>query len=116
MRNTQFYFATGVPFFTVALMFIVATISNRAALGDLGKRLDDFGKRFDDLGKRIDDLGKRLDETSAHLNRRIDDLRIEVTGRLDRIEKKLDALDATVRENHESRLALLEARVFSKAS
>ena len=116
MNNTQLYFAMGVPFFTVVLMFIVSAISNRSALGDLGRRIDDFGKRSDDLGKRIDDIGKRLEESTSHLNRRIDDLRIEVTGRLDRIEKKLDALDATVRENHESRLALLEARVFSKAS
>ena len=109
MSNLQFYFAMGVPFFTVVLMFIVATISNRSAINDLGKRIDD-------LGKRIDDLGKRVDDQSSGLNKRMDDFRIDVTGRLERIEKKLGELEVTVRQNHESRLAVLEAKVFTKAS
>ncbi len=112
MSNMQFYFAMGVPFFTVVLMFIVATISNRSAINDLGKRIDDLGKRMDDLGAG---LNKRMDDLGAGLNKRMDDFRMDVTGRLERIEKKLSEVEITVRQNHESRLAVLESKVFSKA-
>ena len=113
MSNLQFYFALGVPFFTVVLMFIVSTISNRAAVSDLGKRIDDLGAG---LNKRIDDLG-------AGLNKRIDDLRGDMNGqftethdKLDKVEKRLERVEDAVRVNHEARLASLEAHVFSKAS
>ena len=98
MTNTQFYFALGVPFFTVVLMYIVATVSNRASINDLRESMNLLGKRIDDLGLRMNDV------------------RSDLGGRLDRIERNLDALDTELRVNHDRRLAVLEARVLEKVS
>ncbi len=105
MTSTQFYFGLGVPFFTVVLMYIVATISNRAAINDLKDSMALLGKRIDDLGGRINDLGLR-----------VNDVRTDLGVRLDRIERKLEVLDTEIRVSHDHRLAVLEARVLEKAS
>ncbi len=35
MTNIQFYFAIGVPFFTILVVWIGSTVANRSALNDL---------------------------------------------------------------------------------
>ena len=98
MSNTQFYFALGVPFFTVMLMFVVSTISNRSAITELGKRINDMRN---DMNARFGDMNVRFNE---------------VNGRLDRVENRLEQIESAVRVNHEARLATLEAHVFRTAS
>ncbi len=86
MNNMQFYFALGVPFFTLVLMFIATIISNRAALNDL----------------------------RSEMRAGFSDLRSDLGGRIDRIEKRLDVIDTEIRINHDHRLAVLK-RVSSAA-
>ena len=82
MNNTQFYFALGVPFFSLALMFIVTTVSNRAGLNDLRS---DMRAGFSDLGARMDRIEKRLDviDTEIRINHdhRLAVLEARVLGR-----------------------------------
>ncbi len=98
MNNTQFYFALGVPFFSLVLMYIVTTVSNRAAVNDLRS----------ENRAAINDLRSEMRAGFA-------DLRADLGGRLDRIEKKQDAIDTEIRVNHDHRLAVLEARVLEPA-
>ncbi len=95
MSNTQFYFALGVPFFTVVLMYIVGALSSRAAMNDVSKRIDDL----------------RSDMRAS-----FSDLRVEMGGRLERIEHRLDTIDTEIRINHDHRLAVLETRVLGRVS
>jgi hypothetical protein len=44
------------------------------------------------------------------------DLRSDLGGRIDRIEKKLDTIDTEIRINHDHRLAVLEGRVLGRVS
>ncbi len=105
MTNTQFYFALGVPFFTIVLMYIVGALSNRSAINDVSKRIDDVSKRIDDVSKRIDDLRS---DTRAGFS--------DLGSRMDRIEHRLDIIDTEIRINHDHRLAVLEARVLGRVS
>ena len=88
MNNTQFYFAVGVPFFTLLLMFIVTTVSSRAAISGLRSEMR---AGFSDLGTGLG-------------------------ARMDRIEKKLETTNTEIRINHHHRLAVFEARVLGRVS
>lgn len=88
MNNTQFYFALGVPFFTLILMFIATIVSNRASINDLRSEMR---AGFSDLGTGLG-------------------------ARMDRIEKRLDVIDTEIRINHDHRLAVLEAHVLDRVS
>ncbi len=83
----------------------------RDAVRENGRRIDDNGRRIDDNGRRIDDTNERL-AVLATLTRSID-------GRLAKIEarepdrlflpRRVDQLEVD-RDDHEARIAALEAR------
>ena len=115
MTNTQFSVALSVPFLTLLLTFIVTTVSNRASIQDLRSEMragfsdlrTDLGGRMDRIETRVDRIETRIDRIETRLGH------IEI--RMDRIETRLDLIDTEIRVNHDSRLAVLEARVLGRA-
>ena len=99
MSNTQSYFALGVPFFTLLIVYFTSVISNRSAISDLRG----------EMRAAVNDLRSEMRSGFA-------DLRSELGARLDRIEKKQDALDSEIRIGHDHRIAVLEARVLDRVS
>jgi len=97
MSNIQFYFAIGLPVFSILLVWLGSTVANNRAIGAVGQRLDD-------LGKRIDDLRSEMRGGFTGLN-----------DRMDRLDSRFDRVEDEVRKDHESRLSRLEARVFTRA-
>ncbi len=83
MNDTQFYFALGVPFFTLLLMFIATISLNRSAINDLRS---DMRAGFSDLGARMNRIEKRLDviDTEIRINHdhRLAVLEAHVLGRV----------------------------------
>ena len=113
MSNTQFYLALWVPFFTLLLVYIAATVQNRRAINDLRS---ENRRSVEDLRS---ENRKSMEDLRSENRRAVDDLRSEMKagfeflgGRLARIEKKLDVLDAEIRIEHDRRLAALEARAL----
>jgi hypothetical protein len=98
MTSAQFYFAIGLPIFSLLLVWLGSTVANNRAIGALGQRIDD-------LGKRIDDLRSEMRAGFASVNERID-----------RLETRFDRVEDEVRKDHEGRLSRLEARVFSRTA
>jgi hypothetical protein len=98
MTNVQFYFALGLPIFSILVVWLGSTIANHHAIGGLSKRIDDLGKRIDDL---------RLEMRAGFE---------AVNNRIDRLEVRFIRIEDEVRKDHESRLARLEAKVFSSAA
>ena len=112
MTNTQLYLTIGVPFLTFLITYIVTAISNRTAIQDLRTEMrSGFADLRTEMRSNISDLRLDLGSRMDHLDRRMD--RIE--NRMDRIEKRLDTIDTEIRVNHDSRLAVLEARVLGRA-
>ncbi len=91
MTNVQFYFAIGVPFFTILVVWIGTTVANRGALHDLRSEMR---TGFEFVGQRFDRLESRID----------------------RLETKLDRIDTEIRQNHEHRLTILEEHVLGRVS
>ena len=89
MSNTQFYFAIGVPFFTVLLVWIGGTVANRSAINDLRSEMR---TGFNGVNHRLDGLESRFD----------------------RLEARFDRMDTEIRKDHEHRITMLEERVFSR--
>ena len=135
MTTVQFYFALGLPVFSILIVWLGATIANVRDVNELGRRIEDQGKslgqRVEDqgksLGQRIEDqgktLGQRIEDQGKVLGQRIDDLRTEmhagfdgVNERLNRLETRFDRIEDEVRKDHESRLARLETKAFSSAA
>ena len=107
MTSAQFYFAIGLPIFSILLVWLGSTVANNRAIGALGQRIDDLGQRIDDLGHRIDDLRSDMgSQMKAGFE--------SVNQRLDRLETRFDRVEDEVRKDHESRLSRLEARVFTR--
>jgi predicted nucleic acid-binding Zn-ribbon protein len=107
MTSAQFYFAIGLPIFSILLVWLGSTVANNRAIGALGQRIDDLGQRIDDLGHRIDDLRSDMgSQMKAGFE--------AVNQRLDRLETRFDRVEDEVRKDHESRLSRLEARVFTR--
>ncbi len=113
MTNTQFYFAIGVPFFTILVVWIGGTIANRGAIGDLSSStraaIDDL--RSETRGG-INDLRSGLRAGFDSVNRRLDGLE----SRFDRLEARFDRMDTEIRKDHEHRITMLEDRVFTRLS
>ena len=67
MSNMQFYFALGVPFLSLVLMYLAGILSNRAAINDLRSEMR---SGFTDIGQRIDRIEKRLEtiDTEIRIN------------------------------------------------
>jgi predicted nucleic acid-binding Zn-ribbon protein len=98
MTSAQFYFAIGLPIFSILLVWLGSTVANNRAINALGQRIDD-------LGQRIDDLRSEMRAGFAAVN-----------ARIDRMEIRFDRIEDEVRKDHESRLSRLEARVFSRTA
>ena len=47
-----------------------------------------------DLGKRIDGVDRRVDEVRSDLSSRIDEVRSDLGKRIDRVEQRMDRLEA----------------------
>ena len=113
MSSAQFYFAIGLPIFSILLVWLGSTVANNRAINALGQRIDDLRS---EMRAGIGDL--RSETRSG-----IGDLRSEVRAgfagvneRIDRLETRFDRVEDEVRKDHESRLAHLEARVFSRTA
>ena len=100
MSNIQFYFAIGVPFFTVLLVWIGGTIANRSAIGDLRS----------EMRTAVDDLRSEMKAGFDAVNRRLDGME----SRFDRFEARFDRMDNEIRKDHEHRVTMLEERVFGR--
>ena len=97
MTDHQLYISVGVPFFSLILVWLGTSVSNRTAISG--------------VRSSIDDLRKSLDHLRDSINIRIDD----TNQRIGRMEAKLDSIDSEIRTGHERRLAMLEATVFKRA-
>lgn len=91
MTDHQLYISVGVPFFSLILVWLGTTLSNRAALAALRTSIEDLR----------DALTARIDNTNQ---------------RISRIKNRLDSIDNEFRIGHERRLAALEAQVLKQAS
>lgn len=128
MTNTQLYLAIGLPCFSILIVWLGTTLSNRQAMKGLSKSIDDSSNN---LSKSIDDLGTSLrsemvalgTSLRAEMKMGFDSVRAEMkTGfdavdqRLTRLETTVDQINNEIRVGHEKRITVLEERVFSKAS
>lgn len=102
MTNVQFYFAIGLPVFSILIVWLGSTIMNNRAINGLASRIDDSNRS---LSQRIDDLRAEMRAGFAGVNER-----------LGRLETRFDRIEEEVRKDHESRLSRLEARVFSRTA
>ena len=111
MSNTQFYFAIGVPFFTVLLVWIGGTVANRSAINDLRSEMrTGFDGFRSEMRGGIDGLRSEMKAGFDDVNRRLDG----VESRFDRLEARFDRMDTEIRKDHEHRITMLEERVFSR--
>lgn len=101
MTNAQFYVAIGVPFFTILMVWLGTSMSNR---------------------RSIDDLRASIEALRSEMHASIEALRSEmkmgfdaVNQRLDRVEARMDRIDNEIRIDHERRISILEDRL-AKAS
>jgi hypothetical protein len=109
MTSAQFYFAIGLPVFSILLVWFGSTVANNRAIGA--------------LVQRIDDLRSEMRSGRSEMRSALDDLRSEmktgfeaVNRRLDRLETRFDRIEDEVRKDHEARLSRLEARVFTRTA
>jgi hypothetical protein len=102
MTSAQFYFAIGLPIFSLLLVWLGSTVANNRAIGALGQRIDDMRS---EMRAGVSDL--RSEMRSGFSN---------VSDRLDRLETRFDRVEDEVRKDHEGRLSRLEARVFSRTA
>jgi hypothetical protein len=91
MTNVQFYFALGLPMFTILVVWLGTTMIN--------------SRTINALGQRIDGLRSEMRAGFAGVNER-----------LGHLETRFDRIEDEVRKDHESRLPRLEARVFSRTA
>ena len=113
MTNMQFYFALGVPFFTVVLMYVAGILSNRSAVNDLRSEMrGSVNNLRSEMRGAVNDLRSEMRAGFTDIAYRFSDL----SSRMDRIEKRLDTIDTEIRISHDHRLAVLEARVLDRAS
>lgn len=80
------YFGTFVATVTLAVVGMLAVIRTLAA------RFDDVNARFDDMNRRFDGIDRRFDEFGRAVDARFDDLRADLGGRMDRIERQLESV------------------------
>lgn len=101
MTNLQFYFAIGVPFLTILVVWLGTALLNRSAMNALNLRIDDLRSEMNTMGVSL----------RAEMKAGFD----AISQRLDRLETRLDRIDHEIRVDHEHRLTILEERVFAKA-
>ena len=106
MTSARFYFAIGLPIFSLLLVWLGSTVANNRAINALGQRFDDLRS---EMRAGIGDLRAEMkSEMAAGF--------AGVNQRLDRLETRFDRIEDEVRKDHESRLSRLEARVFSHSA
>ena len=122
MTNLQFYFAIGVPFFTILVVWIGGTIANRSAIADLrAENRSAIGDLWSEMRGAIDDsrsesrgamndLRSEMKAGFESVNRRLDGME----SRFDRLEVRFDRMDNEIRKDHEHRITMLEERVFGR--
>ena len=123
MTNVQFYFAIGLPIFSIVLVWLGSTIMNNRAINILASRIGDLGSRINDLndslsqriedsnqslnqrieesirslGQRIEDsnqnLSQRIEESNRSLGQRVDDLRTEMRAGFTGVNERLSRLE-----------------------
>ncbi len=79
MNNTQLFVAVGVPFFTLLLVYIASTISNRSTVNDLRAEM-----RSGFYG-----INSRLDRYEAKLDRLAEEVYKLHEGRISKLEERL---------------------------
>ncbi len=105
MNNTQLYLSIGLPLFTLLLVFL----ANNRAIDALRSEMKTSS---DALRSETSALRTEMQAGFQMLNKRIDD----TNERIGRLERRLDTIDTEIRINHDSRLAVLEARILERAS
>ncbi len=95
MTNTQYYIAVGIPFFTILLVWLGTSVSNKHSA--------------DAMRAAIEALGVSI---RAEMKTGFD----AVNRRLDRLETIVDRIDGEIRIDHERRIVKLEERLLTKAS
>ena len=80
----------------------------KGQLAVTNQRLGDMQARILELNRRIDDVNKRID-----INKRIDDVRTDLTARHDRLNLRLDELGRAIvrRDEYERVLRQMEHRL-----
>ncbi len=116
MNNTQLYLSIGLPLFTLLLVFIANNRAIDALRSEMKTGNDALRAEMktsnDALRSEMSTLRNEMQTGFQMLNKRIDD----TNERIGRMERRLDTIDTEIRINHDSRLAVLEARVFNRAS
>jgi len=106
MTNTQLYLAIGLPCFSILIVWLGTTLSNRHAMKGLSKSIDDLGTS----------LRSEMTALATSLRSEMKSGFDAVNQRLDRLETIVDRIEGEIRIDHERRITVLEERVLSKAS
>lgn len=107
MTNTQFFLTIGIPYLTLGVAYVADTLSLHAGIKRNGMRAS---TRLYQARLSADNREVYLSNNSRGTN----DLRSNLSARMDRIEKRLDTLDAETRIKHDHRLAVLEAKLLAR--
>ena len=68
MSNIQFYFAIGVPVFSILLVWLGSTVANNRAIGALGQRIDDLRAEMKaEIKNGFEGVNHRLDRLEARV-------------------------------------------------
>jgi hypothetical protein len=109
MNNTQLYLSIGLPLFTLLLVFI----ANNRAIDALRSEM----KTSTDALRTEIKMSTDALRTEMHAGFQMLNQRTHYThDRISRMERRLDVIDTEIRINHDSRLAVLEARILERAS
>ena len=108
MTNTQYYISIGVPFFTILLVWLGTSVSNRNNMDAVRASIDalavslraEMKLGFDAVNQRFDAVNQRIDA---------------VEKRLGRLETIVDRIEGEIRIDHERRITVLKGRLLSRA-
>ncbi len=106
MTNPQLYLAVGLPCFSILIVWLGTTLSNRHAMKGLSKSIDDLGIS----------LRSEMAALATSLRSEMKSGFDAVNQRLDRLETVVNRIDGEIRIDHERRIVRLEERILTKAS
>ena len=117
MTNTQLYLAIGLPCFSILIVWLGTTLSNRQAMKSVSKSIDDLGTSLrSEIAVQGASLRSEMSTLATSLRSDMKSGFDAVNQRLDRLETIVDRIEGEIRIDHEKRITVLEERVFSKAS
>ena len=138
MNNTQLYLSIGLPLFTLLLVFIANNRAIDALRSEMKTNMDALRNEMktnmdalrSEMKTNMDALRSEMKISNDALHNDMSALRAEMQAgfqmlskriddtneRIGRLEHRLDTIDTEIRINHDSRLALLEARILERAS